>query len=479
VRFKKNILIRIFMNKLAVSAFAILLCWSGSSLYARHHIETAYPQRLAELSNNNALGLHVKKHSFDAGAFSSVASTEFEFKSNACAESPNLRFTIEERFRHDLISGLGSVKSDINIIIHDKNAEKAFNSIAGKIKKDPLVITGTYSLFGNKVNYDITSPAFNINGNAGDMIDWGGMTGKITLSNDIYAAHFNSPKLTLSDTHNRNFSLLGLKFDQDGTHTAIGVDAGKSSLLIDSLELYGFKQGVIPNVMIEKINFNQHTKLNGNLIDMLSENSINQIKVGKLIKNGSLSSKFALNHLDAQGLSTFNKAFNQIRTTCKANFADFDKDLKAVLKGSPELVVEQIKLSMGDVAFAISGHIKGANLDKMQDNAVDALRKIDGLDGLDIKLQLNANDAAIAPSFSQILERFINADILTRQANGYSLDILYKNAELKFNELSLNDLKLALSAPADDLQDAYSSDEEAEEEPTNPYPDWYDPNRIY
>jgi uncharacterized protein YdgA (DUF945 family) len=474
------------MNKIAVSAFAILLGWSGTSLYARHHIESAYPQRLAELNSNNAFGLHLKKHSFDAGAFSSMATTEFELKTNPCAESPSLSFTIEERFRHDLIRGLGSVKSDINIIINDNKAETAFNSIATKIKKDPLVITGTYSLFGSKVNYDITSPAFNINGNADDTtINWGGMTGKITLSKDSYAAHFNSPKLTLSDANNRNFNLSGFKFDQDGTHTTLGVDAGKSSLSIDALELYGFKQGVIPNIMIEKVNFNQHTKLNGNLIDLLSDNSIDQIKIGKLIENGKFSSKLALNHLDAQGLAAFNKAFYRIQSTCKANFSDFDKDLKAVLKGSPELLVEQIKLSMGDVAFAISGHIKGVNLDKMQDNAVDALRKIEGLDGLDIKLQLNANDAAIAAvekeshSLSQMLERLINADLLIRQANGYYLDILYKNAELKFNELSFNDFKLALSAPTNDPQDAYSRNEEVEEEQANPFPDWYDPNRIY
>lgn len=471
------------MNKLAVTAFTLVLCWSGSSLYARHHIENTYAQRLAELNNNNAFGLHIKKHSFEAGTFSSVASTTFEIKSNACDNKPNLSFTIEERFRHDLIFGLGAVKSDINIIINDSKAEKAFSSFADKIKKDPLVITGTYSLLGN-IRYDITSPAFTLS-DSSSTIDWGGLNGKITLNKDTYAAQINSPKLSLSDTSNRNFNLLDFKFEQNGIHSPLGVDAGKSSLAINTLELYGFKRGVIPNILIEKIDFNQHSKLNGNLIDIVSDNSVGQIKIGKLIEDGRFSSKFALNHLDAQGLASFNKAFNQIRTTCNANIADYDKDLKALLKGSPELLVEQIKLSMGDVAMGISGHIKGANLDRMQDNAAEALRKIDGLDGLDIKLQINANDAAIATieresnSFSQMLERFINTDILLRQNDGYVLDIIYKNAELKFNDLSLNDVKLALSAPADIPQNAYSSDEEAEETPAESFPDWYDPNRIY
>lgn len=478
---QKSFLIRISMNKVAVSAFAAVLCWSSVSLYARHQIETAYPKQLAAFAKNNNLGLQVKTHTFDAGAFSSTANTVFEVKPNACVEQPILSFTVKEHLRHDLISGLGAVTSDIEIIINDEKVEKTFNGMAEKINKDLLMIKGTYSLLGN-VDYDISSPLFNFNDNSNTTIDWGGMTAKITFNNDNYIAHFSIPRLTLSDNNNRNFVLSGFQLNQDGTQTAMNIDTGKTSFVVDSLELYGFKQGIIPNILVENLQLNRHTKINGNLIDIAGENNIGKIKIGKLIEKASMTSKISINHLDAQGLATFYDTIHKIQTTCKADIADYDTDLKAVLKGSPELVVEKLQLSMGDAAFGMSGHIKGVNLDKIKDHTLDALRKIDGLDGLDIKLQLSTNDASIAAlenednSFAKMIGILLNANILNRQNNSYVLDIVYKNSELKFNDMSLNDLKLVLNPPS---YPNLPQEKLEEEVPTTVFPDWYDPNKIY
>ena len=476
------------MTKLSFSLLGVAMLWSATSLYARHTIESHYPIRTAEMAKNNMFNINIKKQNIDVGFLTTVATTDYEVQTDACDHSKSLYFTVKETFRNDIVTGLGSIRSNIEIISGDPKFNNDIEKLKQKIGKDLLEIKGKYSLNGT-ANYEINSPAFNAAENDIE-IRWGGMTGNIMANAKELTVNVNSPSLAFAENNATNILFSGFKIDNKTVISDIGLNTGHSTVSLDRFELTPSKPSkYAKHIIAEKFNFHNEVNQNGVLANAITNNTIGHFQIDSLLKQANLSAKFALNNVDAKGLKAFSEAMTKYSHTCKAKLDDYDDAFKALLKGKPEFLIDHIKVTFEDSKAELSGHIKGVDLDQISKNTVDALRQIDGLKGLDMKLKVKTNDAVIAHfdnndnSFGQIIDNFISANILKRENDGYSLDIDYQDSELKFNGMSLEALKLALQTQ-NYLARMQELSEQATEIPTEEAveeeePTYYTPNSSY
>ena len=478
------------MTKFSAYLLGVAMLWSGTSLYARHTIESYYPIRTAEMAKNNMFNVNIKKQTIDVGFLTTVATTDYEIQTDACDNSKSFYFTVKETFRNDLVTGLGSIRSTIEIISSDAKFNNSFDKLEQKIGKDLLEIKGKYHLNGT-ASYQINSPAFNATEDDLTM-RWGGMTGTIVANAKEFIVNVNSPNLAFDESDGTSFLFSGFKIDNKSVLSDIGLNTGYSTVSLDRFELMPTKPSkYLQRVTAEKFSFHNEVTQNGATVNAATNNTVGNLEIGSFLKQANLSAKLALNNLDAKGFKDFSDAINKYNHTCHAKIDDYETAIKGVLKGKPELLVDHIKVVFEDSQVELKGHIKGIDLDQLNANTVEALRKIDGLKGLDMKLNLKANDAVIAHfdgqdnSFGQILDNFISADVIKRESDGYSLEINYQNAELRFNGIPLETLKLALQAQSylsrmqelseQNLQQNTEEEVATEEEDTS----YYTPNTSY
>jgi len=429
------------MNKWVVTLWACAAVWSGTSLYASNKIEKNYPLRVTELTKQSWLNLSIREQNFERGFLTNVATTVFEVKSNPCA-SEGVVFTVKETFTNDLVTGLGSIRSRIEIILADPKAEAAFNQIKKKINnKDSFSITGKYHLNGT-VNYQLKSLPFVVSDNNTEMRS-SGITGELLVKNQENSFKMDSPSFAITEQGKTGLVFSGMKIDNQNTTSEQGVETGYSKFSLASFEFNGTKS--THQLTAEDIVLYNEVKANGNLVNAMSENRIANLKLGNSTKNGGGSAKVALNNVDAQGLKTFLSALKKIQQSCNPNFADYNSDLKAVFKGQPEILFDHFKLHIGDMNLELGGHIKGLNIENI-DNISTLTEVNKHIKDLDLRLNVKANDALIAElseqkaSFSSMADTLISINALKRNADGYMLDVTYKNNDVQLNNVPLNQI---------------------------------------
>lgn len=432
------------MNKWAVRAWVVAAVWSGTSLYASTKIEKNYHSHLSTL-NNNMFGLTVKEQKFDRSFLTSTATTVFQLKSDPCQEAnPALTFTVKEKFHNDIFWGLGKVHSDIEVILPPDMEQVFKKALKGK---DPATITGKYYLNGD-VAYHLDSPAINLP-TASDELRWKGMTVDVSSRHGENNLTLDGKGIELVKAGETLLSMTALKFNSKGHTSDNGLNVGYSELLLGLVEVNKLPP-INKSISLKNIKIRGDVELKEKLANLLADYSVGEVTIDGQ-GSGKGSAKFSVNHIQADALQKLIAASKEMRQTCRANTDNYKNALQGLLQGSPELVVSNFNVHLGDKTLLAEGHIKGT----LRSNDLLAFARPNGLDGLDLRLQINANDALIAElGESQaksvaLIDTLAANDALRRTNDGYLFEVTYKNGGIQLNNIPWSELKSTENAYAE------------------------------
>ncbi|PTQ91421.1 DUF945 family protein [Agitococcus lubricus] len=423
------------MNKWLLLSIGCAALWSGSAMYAMYEIKQDYATHLKSFAAESTLPLKVVYHRFDSSAFSSTATTEFALQVDPCTQE-TLKFTLKERFKHDLISGLGAITSELEFVFA-KDVEDGLKKLFAN--KDPMTITGRYQLNGD-VLYHIDSPSSrltNPDANNDGYLTWGGVTGDIRFVDKQLQANMVAKSLDLVKDDSSLGGFSNIKFEM----TQQANDAGFSSLFsVDKFELTDNIPHLSNTLRIDNLSMRYELKQQAKLANISHDIRLGELSFGQE-GAGKAGFKMAMNRVDLAAFKKFNQELKRLGASCKPNFTEFVDAAKALYTGKPEFKIDDFYVEMGEMRVSLRGHVKGIDFSKIGLN--QPARETFGAE-TDLALTLHANRATIdriaqsKAEFSPLFNSLNDYGLIKSDNEGY-----FVRAAVKDEQFTLNDMPLA------------------------------------
>ncbi|MDO5639422.1 MAG: YdgA family protein [Neisseria sp.] len=489
----------------AVALLALAVVFLGLPYYLGIKAEESLAEQQKLLSQSSLLS--VESHSYERGWFSATETTVIRLKPsllhNARQYLPeNLKTVLNEpitlvnHVRHGpFAGGITPVRAQVDTEFqYHPEAAKVLARFFGD--KPPVSMRNTVYLSGAG-KMEMSIPAFDYEELSGIALDWQGLSGSTGYSKgfDDYTHDYTAPALhvKLADQGDASFENLHIRTETTDGQNRLSL--GSSSFKLDKLSVrwnrgvdYNVKLNELVNlvtnlqigafinptgtiapatVAVDKLQFNTHTRENGEWIDSEGRFQFQNLTYGDQ-QYGPLDINVAAEHLDAKGLLAIKTKLAELtdkemsEEQIRAELLQTAKtDAVGLFTQNPVLKVKTFSFKMPQGTVDVKGELRFNNLAAADMNDFAAMiRKTQAQFDMNIPQQLleqlainqagnlfsvNPEDLAEGRAslddINETLRLMVDSTIQSMQREGYlKLDngVVATRIELADNTLTLN-----------------------------------------
>lgn len=426
------------MGKGLWALYGVMLAWGGATWMAGDKVESGVKAESERLKGRNFGFITVEKVDYKPGFLTSEAILHLAVRPDPC--KPALPIKVHEKFRHDLVSGLGAVRSEVLLKF---DSEEWNQSLEKAINGQPLfTISGRHSLDGT-LRYEGASPAGSIK-DTNSTLDWLGMTFTLERRGDDASAVLDFPGFSL-ESGSGNMTMKGLSYQATGRQTVIGLDTGDSRFAMKEMAFEpaaGTALARMPGFTLKDVSGGNRLSLSNGRADAAAEFRVASITMGK--EDLSLETEVALNRMDTGALKALIAAARESGQTCRPDLRPVLAAVSSLFDGTAELQLKKMQVVMGDRRLALEGSLSGLNLSASQ--AVRGLQSLQAgslfSDGR-MRIKFRANEAFFqgeqpsagpaAPWLTQLRARAEEGVVIRREGADYVTELTLEGSEIALN----------------------------------------------